>query len=541
MQINLKTVQSCEALFSELRSARLEREAAWRELSRWLCPWRGVFDAEGADAFTRDDLSRFTGIASSCCLAGASGMTSGMTPRNVAWFKPEFGEKALMEAGGARAWLDALDNLLKETLAAGGFYQAIQTFNLDLIWSGCALLYSEKGKAATLRYECVQVGSFFVALDAEGRLDAVGREWKLSARALADIFGEASLSPSARADLKASPWKKRRLRMLAVCDGQGSMPVKSRYWEEGHTQFLRQSAFHEMPYFYAVWNEGATPYGTGPGDECLADARQMDILERNKLAGLAKIIDPPLAVPVSLKDEIDLSPGAVNYVASDRERIEPILDLAPYAAALRGVQEEIANVQRRLAEGLKANIFNSVPLESRPAGMSATEFLERKRETLQQLGPIISAYEPNVLMPLLMRQMRALDRAQLVPPLPDALQGLDVFMTVEFISPMANALRQTSVEAIRAFAQDFMGMMQGIQNPEMLDKLDVDQLVDEMATGLGVPGGIIRSDEEVAAIREQRAKAQEMAQAQAAAMEGPGGAEDPGMDGLAGQAEGPGL
>lgn len=319
--------------------------------------------------------------------------------------------------------------------------------------------------------------------------------------------------------------------MIAAADGRGSMPVKSRYWEAGHTEFLRRSGFHEMPYFYAVWNEGATPYGTGPGDECLADARQMDILERNKLAGLAKLVDPPLAAPASMKDEIDLSPGAINYVGGEGERLGPIIDLSPYARALSGVQAEIATVEKRLSSGLMADIFNSMPLETRPAGMSATEFLERKREALQRIGPVVSAYEPNVLTPLLMRQMRALDRAQLVPPLPEALGGTDVFMTVEFISPMANALRQTSVEAMRAFAQDFMAIMQGAQAPEMLDKLDTDQLADEMAAGLGVPGSIIRSDADVAALRQRRLEAQ-------AAMAGPRG-EDSGIAGDSGLAAEP--
>ena len=47
------------------------------------------------------------------------------------------------------------------------------------------------------------------------------------------------------------------------------------------------------------------------------------------------------------------------------------------------------------------------------------------------------------------------------------------------------------------------------RNPlEVLDKVDVDQMVDELATGLGVPGKVIRADPDVAQIRQQRAEAQ---------------------------------
>jgi hypothetical protein len=44
------------------------------------------------------------------------------------------------------------------------------------------------------------------------------------------------------------------------------------------------------------------------------------------------------------------------------------------------------------------------------------------------------------------------------------------------------------------------------------DKLDVDQVQDEYAQALGVPPSIIRSDDDVAAIRQQRAQAQQAQQ-----------------------------
>ena len=53
--------------------------------------------------------------------------------------------------------------------------------------------------------------------------------------------------------------------------------------------------------------------------------------------------------------------------------------------------------------------------------------------------------------------------------------------------------------------------------PTILDKLDLDQMVDELAQRLGVPASIIRSDEQVAAIRQQREQA--AAAQQQAAME----------------------
>ena len=51
-------------------------------------------------------------------------------------------------------------------------------------------------------------------------------------------------------------------------------------------------------------------------------------------------------------------------------------------------------------------------------------------------------------------------------------------------------------------------------NPEVLDKVDFDQTVDEYASMFAVRQGVVRPDDDVAVIREQRAQAQAQAQAQ---------------------------
>lgn len=506
-------------LTASLKASRSGREGKWAELSRWICPWRGAFGEEvGRREEEENEGKLFTGIAAQALTRGAAGMTSGMTPRNVAWFRTTFGAPDLDEAAGARAWLDKVDTALRDALADGGFYQAIHAFNTDLIWAGCALLYCERGFAAPLRFECCQVGSFYVATDQDGLLEAAARRIQITASEAARVFGEAALSEGSRRAARRTPFRvlkiwhvtRRETRDDAPVSGlaRRAYPVKSWWFEEGGDGFLRESSFHETPYFFARWNEGPTPYGTGPGDECLADARQMDALERHKLAGIAKLADPPVAAPPSLKDYVDLYPGGVNYVTGS-EQIRPILDLSPYAQALRFLREEIAAVETRLQGALMADIFAAVPLERRPRDMSATEYLERKRETLQRLGPVISAYEPTVLIPTLRRTLQTLYRSGQLPAPPDSLAGLALPMKLDFISPMANALRQTSAETARALFGDVAAIYQATQDPAVYDKIDADQLVDELAAGLGAPGSIVRADDDVAALREQRAKAQE--------------------------------
>jgi hypothetical protein len=91
-------------------------------------------------------------------------------------------------------------------------------------------------------------------------------------------------------------------------------------------------------------------------------------------------------------------------------------------------------------------------------------------------------------------------------------------MEIQFISVLALAQKLSQATAIRKIGADLAGLAELF--PEALDKFDADQAIDELAMIEGVPPKVIRTDDTVAAIREQRAMAQQQLQQmeQAAAM-----------------------
>lgn len=508
----IDTVKEAQSLVNHMLQHRVKREGEWRNLQKWICPARGLLQDQDKNFHNPENIVRFTHAASSATLRGASGMTSGMTPRNAAWFKPDFAEAEVLEVSGARAWLDEVAKRMRDCLANGGFYQAIHSFNMDLLWAGCALLYSEKGTEFPLHFQCYQIGTFCVETDRHGQLLAVARRLAFTLQELVEEFGEENIAQATLAQAKQTPWQTEYVWQLVRLDSNGDKPVSSKYWQENHVEmFLRQDGFFEMPFFYTCWHESNNVYGIGPGDEALPDIRQIDIMEKRKLEGLAKITDPPVQADKAMKDIIDLSPGAINFVHA-QQLVKPIIDLSPFAHAFAQLREELQTVQARLEKTLYASIFTSIPLDQRPKDMSATEFVERKREALQQLGPVVSAYEPNVLTPLLYRVLLTLDRRGLMPPVPAQLAGMNLLMKMEFISPMANALRQTDADTTRALVQDVANFARATNKMEVLDKVDWDQVVDELAKDLGCPGSIIRADSDVEEMRVQRAQAQMMQQ-----------------------------
>ena len=81
---------------------------------------------------------------------------------------------------------------------------------------------------------------------------------------------------------------------------------------------------------------------------------------------------------------------------------------------------------------------------------------------------------------------------------------------------MAQMLEQSGAVAAGQFLEQVMPLAQA--SPDIMDKIDADQLVDELAQRMGVPASIIRSDEDVAKMRQERERARQEQAQQAALM-----------------------
>ena len=136
--------------------------------------------------------------------------------------------------------------------------------------------------------------------------------------------------------------------------------------------------------------------------------------------------------------------------------------------------------------------------------MTAREVVERHEEKMLMLGPVLERLENELLDPLIERVFAIMDRMGLMPLPPEDLGGK--LLQVEYISILAQAQRMVGIEGIERLA-GFVGTYAPLK-PEVLDKVDFDEAIEQYARKLGVPAAVIVSDENVAALREQRAQQQ---------------------------------
>jgi hypothetical protein len=100
-------------------------------------------------------------------------------------------------------------------------------------------------------------------------------------------------------------------------------------------------------------------------------------------------------------------------------------------------------------------------------------------------------------------------RAGLLPPAPEGLIKDGQGLNVQYVSMLAEAQRAVSASGM----ERVMGLAGNIAaaDPSVLDNINVDEFMVEYADLMGVPPKILRSRDEVAALREQKQKQQEQA------------------------------
>jgi hypothetical protein len=187
---------------------------------------------------------------------------------------------------------------------------------------------------------------------------------------------------------------------------------------------------------------------------------------------------------------VDQTTTSKNAVVAPAYQVQT--DIAKIQIAIQATQERIKSV-------FFSDLFFLLA-QSDNRQKTATEIIASQRENLRLLGPIIERLNPDFLRIVIARCYDLENQAGRLPPPPEEIQGLDI--KVEIISLIAQAQRLTVVTPIEQLA----GMVASMSQiwPEVTDKFNADQAVDELAEALGIPSGIVNSDEVVQEIRRQQ-------------------------------------
>jgi hypothetical protein len=526
---------------NSLKEHRAKWDPDFTELTELLLPTRGLFSGDPSTAeMTKEGR---TGTLNRKMLDSTprqalrilqSGMQSGLSNQARPWFRLKTNDDTLNRRPGVKEFFEGASRVARSLLSTSGLYNMLHTGYGDLGAYGteCALLETDPSRP--LRGMQLVPGSYWLGSSGPwGPIDTLYREyastinqvvgkfvykgqrygtpeWGAVAPYIKKMFDDGELGAPVSVAHLITPRHDGMPGMAA-----GKKPIASVYWvcgqkgleyHNGKGTLMGVSGYDNNPISGSRWEAmGESVYGVGPGMDAAPDIRELNAKRRDYAEMLRRVNRPTLNAHTDLRrSSFSLLPGAVNFMADPSKGVVPTFEVSPQFQAL---SQDINETRERIWSALYADLFMMISNLDRRQ-ITAREIDERSEEKLLALGPTVERQQFEKHGPLLDAVFRyAADTGQL-PEMPEELKDID--LEIEYTSTLAQAQRAVEtggIERLWAFAGNIAAV-----KPDVLDKLDADQAIDEYADMIGVAGGIVLPDEKVAELRQSRQAA--MAQQQ---------------------------
>ena len=496
--------------FEQLKSKRLNWESHWQEIADYVLPRRADVNVTRSSGDKRTEQI-FDGTALHSAELLSSSLHGMLTNAAMPWFSMRFKDETIAMDEESREWLESCTNTMYIALDRSNFQQEIHELYVDLCTFGTACMMIEEDEFKFLRFSTRHIKEIYISENDKGYVDTVHREFKMTARAAYQRFGD-KLSKRILNIVEKKPYEEVKINQCVKPNDQlnpykmdnKSMPFVSIYYDHEDKKIISISGFNEFPFVVPRWLKSSGSdggYGRSPSMTALPDIKMINKMAETTIKAAQKMVDPPLLVPDdSFVLPVRTQPGGLNYYRSGtRDRIEPLQIGANTPVGL--------NIEEQRRNAIRQAYFVDQLLLSQDVKMTATEVMERNQESMRLLAPVLARLQSEMLQPLINRTFNILLRKQLLPEPPLALQGRTI--DIEYVSPLARSQRTGDVQAIMR-SLEILGPL--AQMMPVFDYLDTDKLVKHITDVLGVPRKVLRSDQEVANIRQQQA---EMAQQQA--------------------------
>lgn len=535
--------QQYRRLYAQLDVDRQTFFPHWRELNDYIMPRRGRFLVTDRNKGDRRNQKIIDSTATMAARTMSSGMMTGMTSPARPWKRLTTPDPDLAEYESVKEWLHQVNQRMDAVYLRSNWYQTLPSYYYDLGIFGTSAMMIEEDQRDTIRCTGFPIGSYLLGNDYRGDVRVFMRKFSMTVRQIVEKFVEPddrgypdkwdNISSRVR-----DAWKNKKTEDWidvghAVTINEAAdvtrlsskyKPFSDCYYEDASTeeQFLRESGFDEYPIMASRWSvTGEDSYGTDcPGMTCLGDIKQLQLGEKRQMQAIEKLINPPLVGPPALRNfKVSEIPGDITYVSETRDqKLRTLHEVRPEIQQLEMKQAEVRNrIKRGFYEDLFLMLAYSDPANSKQP-VTAAEIAERHDEKLLALGPVVQQVEQGLLKPSVERIFSIMVRNGEIPEPPKELEG--VTLRVEFISIMAQAQKMVGVSGLERFS-GFVGNLATAQaaSPDspIWDKFNADETVDQYGDMMGVPPKVVVPDDQVAAVRNQRAQQQKIAQASALA------------------------
>jgi len=494
--------------FDNLKSKREKWNNIWDELKKYVCPQtesnKNIFDS--TSIWSREQL--------------ASGLQSLMASPAMNWFyltidDPLETEEPLAELPEVKIWTQHIEQMILAIFnnPASNFYNQIHEFFLNLAAFGTSIFYVEEDPTITggLFFRNINLKECYFEENKFGQVDSLYRLFTLTAKVAAEKWPDdktcqekALKSPDELLEIlhivsqdqthgNAKATTKRQSQ-----GRQHGIIYASEYIDLSERQILSQGNYSYFPYLVTRWiKEEGEPYGYAPAHHVLPDIKLLNSLRQITLKVAQKQLDPPLLVP---KDGYYLplytTPGSVNFYRNGTaDRIIPLTGMEN----IMPTELEQNQCREAIYKAFYVDIFR---MQKENKEMTAAEVQIRNEEQYRLMAPMAGRIETEFLSPLINIVYQTLIKYNRLPE----IEGLGIPSNIspQYVSPLTRAQKSGQINAI----EQVLGFFQrsGIVNifPDIYDNINFDECLKLFFELKGAPQSVLKSEQEVMQLRQQR-------------------------------------
>jgi len=511
--------------YKQLAELRKPWESTWKDIARFVNPKRVEWDSET----TTQEARRATEVYSSTAISALDLMCNGLigylVSRTTPWIRLKAENTQLMQYSEVRQYFQDVEEQLYSEFNRSNFYDIMSELFHDAGSTGtaCAHVDEDVGRER-VNFTARHPKEIYLADDRYGVVDTVYRRYTMTVKQIIEEFsekngaGEGNMLDEAWIDEnKERPFKKfsvihavyPREKRDQSKDDNRNKKYASVYILEGQQRVLRNSGIDELCDIVWRWDKNTDEvYGRSPAWTALADIMRDNRIAKDLMRLGEYTVNPAVQYPGRIEYRLSLMPGGKNPYRDPNELIQPI-KLGEYPV---GNDREL-----RLTEAIKDAFFVDffLGLQEISKTMTVPEVMERQSEKATVLSAAVGRINSELLDPMITKTFDVATDAGRMPIPPDVLLEYGARVKIEYIGPLAQVLQRTfATQGIKRSLENVLPYMQFF--PDMLDTINSDELVKQMMIAGGMPEKIIRGDDEVAMIRQQRAmQAQAMQQQQA--------------------------
>lgn len=501
--------------FNAMKAARSVFENHWEEVAEVTSPIDRKFTSFHSPG-EKKRTGQYDSVTELSLKRATSFYDSVTTPRNKRWHGIRGGRYDLQNNQEVREYYDVVENVLFQHRYGprANFPSQRNKQVHSLFGFGNGAIFVDMVDRR-IRYRFIHLSNLYFDENAWGMIDVVYRKTKMNRRQLEQRFGEDSIPESVKKKSGSSGQAEEKYEVIHATepnpnyDPESVNPEERKYithyvLNESDKVLLEVGGYDNFP--YAISRDGNSEeevYGRGIAMTILPNTKMVNQMKKTHIEAGHMAIRPTLL----MKDDgsvssVDLRPGKIirgGLDASGNRTLDPLNHGARYDIS----SDMLASEHNMIREAFMLDLF----ISNLEREATATEVLTRSQEQARLLAPMSGQEETESLAIMIEREVGLHYMAGNLPPMPQILQEAMGEFEIEYTSPIANS--QKADEALGA-TQTVQQVYAAAQfDPNALDMIDFDEYIRLQGEANGTPAKIIRGEDDVAAIREQRAQQQQ--------------------------------